>query len=149
MSKPIEIISENIPNQERANDLLEKLIDAGQSKAVFSEPVEAGEYKVITAAEVSVGLGFGYGGGGGYGDMSGSDDSAAKEDGEPTVGLGAGGGGGGASVSRPVAAIEIGPHGVRVEPIIDPTKVVVAFFTTLVSMFAMMGRMRRIRKRGI
>ena len=149
MSKPIEIISENIPNQERANELLEKLVDAGQSKAVFSEPVEAGEYKVITAAEVSVGLGFGYGGGGGYGDVPGSDGSAEKEEGEQSVNLGAGGGGGGASVSRPVAAIEIGPHGVRVEPIIDPTKVAIAFFTTLVSMFAMMGRMRRFRKRGV
>ena len=145
MSKAIDLISEKVPNQERANELMKKLIDAGQTKTVFSEPVEAGEYKVITAAEISVAMGYGYGGGGGVGQMAGAKTEEETPEGEQNYGVGGGGGGGGATLSRPVAAIEIGPHGVRVEPIIDPTKIVVAFFTTLVSMFAMMARMRRLR----
>jgi len=63
------------------------------------------------------------------------------------VGAGGGGGGGGAALGRPVAAIEIGPQGVRVEPIVDPTKIAIAFFSTIVSMIAMIGRMRRASKR--
>ena len=147
MSSGIELISEKIPDQESANELMKKLLDSGQAAAVFSDPVEAGDYKVITAAEVSVGMGYGYGGGGGIGNMSSGDDSEKQETEEHSFGVGTGGGGGGATLSRPVAAIEIGPHGVRVEPIIDPTKIAVAFFTTLVSMFAMMGKMRKMRRR--
>ncbi len=146
MKKDLEIIAESVPSQKRANELLEKLADAADSKAVFSEPVESGDYKVITAAEVSVGLGFGYGGGGGFGDEMGSEEEETATKG---VGIGSGGGGGGMAMSRPVAVIEIGPHGVRIEPIIDPTKIALAFFTTLVSMFALMGKMKRARKKGL
>ena len=146
MNKAVEIIAESVPSQERANELLEKLADAADSKAVFSEPVESGDYKVITAAEVSVGLGYGYGGGGGFGDEMGSEDDEIAPKG---LGIGAGGGGGGMTMSRPVAVIEIGPHGVRIEPIIDPTKIALAFFTTLVSMFALMGKMRKARRKGM
>ena len=147
MSNGIEIISENVPDQESANELMKKLLESGQATAVFSEPVEAGDYKVITAAEISVGMGYGYGGGGGIGNISANDSSKEEEEVEQSFGVGSGGGGGGATLSRPVAAIEIGPHGVRVEPIIDPTKIAIAFFTTLVSMFAMMGKMRRMGRR--
>ena len=146
MNKDLEIIAESVPSQKRANELLAKLSDAADSKAVFSEPVESGDYKVITAAEVSVGLGFGYGGGGGYGDEIGSEDEESTTKG---VGIGSGGGGGGMAMSRPVAVIEIGPHGVRIEPIMDPTKIALAFFTTLVSMFALMAKMKRARKKGL
>ena len=146
MNKAVEMINESIPNQEKANELMEKLVVAADSKAVFSEPVESGDYKVITAAEVSVGLGFGYGGGGGFGDdMEAEGDETIPKG----VGVGAGGGGGGMTMSRPVAAIEIGPNGVRIEPIVDPTKIALAFFTTLISMFALMGKMRRARRKGL
>ena len=146
MSKDLEIIAESVPSQEKANELLERLADAADAKAVFSEPVESGDYKVITAAEVSVGLGFGYGGGGGFGDdmSTEGDETTAKG-----VGIGSGGGGGGMTMARPVAAIEIGPHGVRIEPIVDPTKIALAFFTTLVSMFALMSKMKRARRKGL
>jgi uncharacterized spore protein YtfJ len=59
------------------------------------------------------------------------------------TGLGGGGGGGGASMARPVAVISVGPEGVQVEPVVDPTKIAIAFFTTLGSMFFMLSRMRR------
>jgi len=39
--------------------------------------------------------------------------------------------------------IEIGPRGVRVEPVIDPTKIALAFFTTLGAMAMMWSRMSR------
>jgi len=42
-----------------------------------------------------------------------------------------------------VAAILIGPDGVRVEPIVDPTKIAIAFFTTIGAMFV---SWRAIRK---
>ena len=146
MDKAVEIIAESVPNQEHANQLLEKLVDAADSKAVFSEPIESGDYKVITAAEVSVGLGFGYGGGGGYSDN-------IEEEGDETaptgIGVGSGGGGGGMTISRPVAAIEIGPHGVRIEPIVDPTKIALAFFATLLSMFTLVSKMRRAQRKSL
>ena len=146
MNKGIEIITESVPSQDKANELLEKLAGAADSKAVFSEPVESGDYKVITAAEVTVGLGFGYGGGGAVGNVMGVEGEDTPTD---NVGIGGGGGGGGMTMSRPVAAIEIGPHGVRIEPIVDPTKIALAFFTTLVSMFALMGKMRRARRKPL
>jgi uncharacterized spore protein YtfJ len=140
MSKDFEVIAESIPSQKEANDLLEKLIAVGNTDAVFSDPVVSGEYTVITAAEARVAMGFGFGGGGG------SDSGGESEESEGSVGYGGGGGGGGASVARPVAIIEIGPNGVRVEPIIDPTKIALAFVTMLITIFSMGARMRRIAK---
>lgn len=139
MELPIELIKESIPNQEAANDLLQRLFTAAQPEAVFGEPVTNGEYTAITASEVSVGLGVGYGGGGGG--------SPQTENGEePGMGVGIGGGGGGGTAARPVAVVEIGPHGVRVEPIVDPTKIALAFFTAAGSMALMLSRMRRLAR---
>lgn len=145
MTEGIKVISESIPSQEKANELMEQLIAVADAKSVFSEPVESGEYKVLTASEVRVGLGFGFGGGGGLESAENEPDLEGET--SSTSGYGVGGGGGGVAMGRPVAAIEIGPQGVRVEPIVDPTKIAIAFFTTFVSMFAMMGRMKRGMRR--
>jgi hypothetical protein len=48
-------------------------------------------------------------------------------------------------LSRPVAAIIISPGGVRVEPIVDVTKIVLAVFTTLGFIATMFTRMSRRR----
>jgi uncharacterized spore protein YtfJ len=90
-------------------------------------------------------MGFGFGLGGGS-DRGGrrqrvSEDKPQDEEGE--AGIGGGGGGGGASAGRPVAVISIGPEGVQVEPVVDPTKIALAFFTTLGSMFFMLSKMRK------
>lgn len=140
MEKEFGRISEAIPDQRTANALMEKLFEVTKPDAVFSPPVEAGEYKVITASEVTAGLGYGYGGGGGFGDDEELDDDPAPATGG---GFGAGGGGGGSALARPVAAIEIGPNGVLVEPIVDPTKIALAFLTTLLGMFTLISKMRR------
>lgn len=140
--KPIEIIKEAVPNQEQANELMQRLFDAAQPAAVFGEPVTQGEYTAITAAEISAGMGYGFGGGGSLGeaDNVGEQGEEAKS---PGAGFGSGGGGGGATSARPVAVIEIGPHGVRVEPIVDPTKIVLAFFTAFGTLVAIVGKVRR------
>jgi uncharacterized spore protein YtfJ len=139
------IVATAVENQEQAVELVEKLFAVAQPGAVYGEPVTVGEYTVITASEVNVGMGFGFGLGGGS-DRGGrrqrvSEDKPQDEEGE--AGIGGGGGGGGASAGRPVAVISIGPEGVQVEPVVDPTKIALAFFTTLGSMFFMLSKMRK------
>ena len=120
--------------------LVEKLFSVAQPGAVFGHPVQAEGQTVITASEVMVGLGFGFGSGGG------SDEAPEDEGevGEKDTGFGMGGGGGGGSTGRPVAAISISADGVRVDPIVDVTKLGLAFFTAFGAMFVMLGRMRRV-----
>ena len=115
MADHIELIVEKFPSQQEANALLARLYDVVEPDMVYGEPVTQGEYTVITAREVTMALGVGYGGGGG----------------------------GGTATGRPVAVIEIGPSGVRVEPIVDPTKIAVAMFTTLGTMGVMLLKMVR------
>jgi uncharacterized spore protein YtfJ len=134
------LIIESTPNQESANKLLGKLFDVTRPGVVFSEPVVAGEYTIITASEVTANFGAGYGGGGGFGPED-------AETGQPG-GVGGGGGGGGATMARPVAAISIGPDGVKVQPIVDPTKFGIAIATAVGAMFMALGRMRRFRDSG-
>jgi len=134
-------------NQEEVREMVEKLYTVAQPGAVYSEPVESGELKVITAAEVSVGLGFGYGGGFGPSESAGEHkgEEKAEAPAESDLGAGVGGGGGGGASGRPVAVISIGPEGVDVEPVVDVTKVALAFFTALGSMFIMFSKMRKAK----
>jgi uncharacterized spore protein YtfJ len=139
--------------QEQGMDLLEKLIATARPNAVFGPPITGGDYTVISASEVSCGLGTGFGGGGQVGDQPKSE--AITPEGETSEGLksrhdftpepstGVGGGGGGFSTARPVAAISIGPDGVHVEPVVDVTKIGLAFFTTLGAMALMFSNMRK------
>jgi uncharacterized spore protein YtfJ len=60
--------------------------------------------------------------------------------------MGGGGAGGGAALGRPVAVISIGPHGVAVEPIVDVTKIALAFVTALGGMLVVWSKMRRAAK---
>jgi hypothetical protein len=46
-------------------------------------------------------------------------------------------------MGRPVAVISVGPSGVRVEPVVDPTKIALAFFTMLGALFMSWRAMRR------
>lgn len=130
-----------IKSLEEGIKLLKASIEAGHVCAAFGEPVKEGERTVITAAEVSHGLGYGVGGGYGEGEPVSED----KET-EAMRGGGGGGGGGAGAFARPVAAIIIEPQGVRVEPIVDVTKVVLAFFTMFGSMLMMLGQMHKAAK---
>jgi uncharacterized spore protein YtfJ len=139
-----------VKNQQQGHALLEKLVAVAQPGAVYGAPVTAGEYTIITASEVSVNVGFGYGMGGGSGsaqpasgETTGEEKPQGKAGEDTGFGGGMGGGGGGFSAGRPVAIIVIGPSGLRVEPVVDPTKIALAFFTALGAMFFMFRRMSR------
>jgi uncharacterized spore protein YtfJ len=121
VDQPEILFGKVLKTTEETIDLIGKLTLVADPGAVFSKPVHSGEYTVITASELAIGLGAGFGSGAG-GDPSGG-------------GAGGGGGGGGSALGRPVAVISIGPNGVHVEPVVDPTKIAIAFFTTLVAMF--------------
>lgn len=122
---------------------------------------------------VGLGIGFGFGGGAtpsgfGEGAVSGEghrdrgatseervvlegaeagDQEADSEEPDETgaeVGMGGGGGGGGGASGRPVAVISVGEDGVRVEPVVDVTKIAIAFFTAFGSMVFMLAKMRKM-----
>ena len=114
---------------------MDEFLSAAHVEAVYGAPMREGETIVIPAAEVLSMAGFGLGSGGG------TQGTGENEN----TGRGGGGGGGGRILSRPVAAIVISPAGVRVEPIVDVTKIVLAMFTTLGFMAAMFNRMSRTK----
>jgi len=114
---------------------MDKFLSAADVEAVYGTPLREGENIIIPAAEVLSIAGFGLG--------SGSGSQGPGENERP--GGGGGGGGGGHILSRPVAAIVISPAGVRVEPIVDVTKIALAGLTTLGFMAAMLSRLRNIK----
>ena len=145
------IVVTAVKSQEQAVELVEKLFAVAQPGAVYSEPVAVGERTVMTASEVKVGMGFGFGTGGGAGTGPAEDEAEGKDESQGErggIGYGGGGGGGGVSGGRPVAVVSIGSEGVQIEPVVDVTKIALAFFTTLGSMFFMLSRMRRASNRG-
>jgi uncharacterized spore protein YtfJ len=136
-------------NQEEASELIGRLFEVAKPGVIFSEPVTAEGRTVITASEISIGMGIGFGIGGG----TGSTEHAEEEEEAPGpgqiegVGVGGGGGGAGGAGGRPVAVVVIEPGGVRVEPVVDVTKLGLAALTALGGIFAMAARMRRLGKR--
>jgi uncharacterized spore protein YtfJ len=108
-------------------------LSAANVEAVYGPPIREGDTIVIPAAEVLSFAGFGLG--------AGSGTQGPGETENMGRGSGSGGGGGGRVLSRPVAAIVISPAGVRVEPVVDVTKIALAVFTTLGFMTAMIARM--------
>jgi len=114
---------------------MDKFLSAANVEGVYAPPIREGDHIVIPAAEVLSIAGFGLGVG------SGSQGTSENEN----PGSGAGGGGGGRILSRPVAVVVISPTGVRVEPIIDVTKMILAVFTTLGFMAAMFNRMSKTK----
>lgn len=151
-------LKESTSNWKESTELIDKLFSVAKPNAIFGEPVSANGNTVITASEVHVGMGVGYGSGGGEGfSPPGAEEKESEEVSEESEeapsssgygsGYGGGGGGGGFSAGRPVAAIIIEPEGVRVEPIVDVTKLGLAFVTMLGSIFFMASRMARASKR--
>jgi uncharacterized spore protein YtfJ len=131
-TKPLEVNSRLINTTQTTMD---KFLSAANIEAVYAPPIREGENTVIPAAEVLSIAGFGLGSGGG------SQGASENED----TGGGAGGGGGGRVLSRPVAAIVISPKGVRVEPIVDVTKIALATFTALGFIVATLARMQNTK----
>lgn len=121
-----------------ALDRFDRFFAIAGHESVFAPPVEAGGRTVISAAEVMAG--FGGGGGGSFrtnaDPAAGSDDPERRSPGED-FGLGSAG----AAYSRPVAVIVIDGDGVRVEPVVDATKIALAGLTAFGSMLFMLARM--------
>ena len=116
----------------------DRLFDTARPEAVFAAPVTIEGRTVINAAEVLVGAGFGGGGGA-------SPASEGQGEGENAA---MGSGVGGFAQSRPVAVVIIDRDGVRVEPIVDATKLGLAALTVFGSMFFFLARMLRGSKRA-
>ena len=138
-SNPIMFQVANAPGE--ALELVGRLFEVARPDAVYSEALNAEDRTIITASELVVSMGAGYGGGGG---TSPANSEEAQE--ETEFGGGGGGGGGGFSMGRPVAVITVGPNGTQVEPIVDPTKIAIAFFTTMAAMILTLGQILRKKR---
>ncbi|MGW8249478.1 MAG: hypothetical protein ACWGO1_02460 [Anaerolineales bacterium] len=138
---------------EAIKEIMDNFVETASVEAVYGKPIKSGDVTIIPTAEVMCGMGFGMGAGFGMGPTGDNQwskagkaaaESEQKAEGEePTVGGGAGsgGGGGGYTFSRPVALIISTPDGVRVEPVFDRTKILLAALTTAGFMVGMMSRM--------
>ena len=105
---------------------LRSLFGDAKPETIFSEPESVGNTIVFTASAWERAGGFGFG----------------RGEGPEGEGEGGGGGGGGSSQGRPVAVIQAGPGGVKVEPVIDLTKIGVTF------LFAAAGWLTMRRRSG-
>lgn len=105
---------------------LGQLVTTARADTIFGQPVERDNATVIPCSEIAVGVGMGSGRG------------PVDAQGNPT---GNGSGGGGAARGRPVAAIVITKDGVRVEPIFDLTRIVLASLTTGAFILFWVGRL--------
>ncbi|MGN6701299.1 MAG: hypothetical protein ACTHMJ_17405 [Thermomicrobiales bacterium] len=130
--------------QDRGLPVFEKIFSAAQPGAVFSPPVSANGYTVITACEVVMGGGFGSGLGFGPtpppGETTPQTDSAKAQ---PSLGGGGGTGGGGGAQGRPVAVIVIGQDGVTIKPVFDVSKIALAGITAWGAIGLLAGKMVR------
>jgi len=111
-----------------------KMADVARVDAVFGQPVERGDTTIIPCCVISVGGGMGFGSG----------PSGGNEQRQMVVGQGGGAGGG--ATGRPIAVIVMSPDGVRVEPILDMTKVVLATFTTATFVLIQLSRLMRLTR---
>jgi uncharacterized spore protein YtfJ len=117
------------PTQETINDTMAHFLSTADVDTVYGQPIRKGDTVIIPTAEVFSALGFGTS----HGAMNRKEDKGGKW---------SGGGGGGNIFSRPVAVIVAGPEGVRVTPVFDTTKIILAGLTALGFMFSTLLRMR-------
>jgi len=120
---------ETDPVQETIKETLAHFLVTADVDTVYGQPIRKGDMLIIPTAEVLSGLGFGAS----QGKMSGK---------ESKGGNWSGGGGGGRTFSRPVAVIVASPESVKVTPIFDTTKIILAGLTALGFMFSTLLRMR-------
>lgn len=112
--------------------VLSQLVSNASVNSVFGQPVERDGATIIPCSEIMVGFGMGSGTG------------PVDERGNP---MGIGGGGGGGSQGRPIAVVVMTKDGVRVEPVLDLTKVVLAAFTTGAFMLFWFGRLTGLSRK--
>ena len=118
---------------EAIKETFKALIENADVSNVYAKPVKHADTLLIPAAEVMAGVGFGLGQA--YG-LAGEEDEKSEN-----YGGGEGGGGGGRMLSRPVAVVIASEAGVRIEPIIDQSKIWIAAITAGGFMAAMLLRL--------
>jgi uncharacterized spore protein YtfJ len=123
------------PAVDMAESTLENFLAAAHVDAVYGEPMVHDDTLILPAAEVLAIMGFGAGSGLGKSGEQGAE-----------IGSGGASGGGGRVLSRPVAVVIVSPDGVRVEPVVDVTKIAVAALTALTFLVGLGARMRRMRR---
>jgi len=148
INKELELDTILVTNtMETISSTFDNFLSAATVDSVYGKPIKSGDTTIIPTAEVLSALGFGMGGGGGTGPAMMNTEETEAEEGETDVtmsgGSGVGGGGGGRVLSRPVAVVIASPDGVRVEPVVDVTKLGLALFTAMGFMIGMLARMRR------
>ncbi len=121
-------------------ETMDKFLNAAKVTAVYGRPIKNGDTLIIPTAEVLSGMGFGIG----VGTSPRTDDNEGTE-----PGGGVGGGGGGRVLSRPVAVVIASPEGVRVEPVVDTTKIALAALTAAGFMMGMLVRMMRFKPTNV
>ena len=114
-------------------DTFDTFLATADVDAVFGEPFVKDETVIIPAAEIVAGFGFGVGSGTG------------KSNEDQETGSGSGGGGGGKIFSRPVAVIISSTEGVRIEPVVDLTKIALAGLTAGAFMLATLLRIKKFK----
>jgi len=125
---------------ERLLDSMRGMFAAAQPSIVYGEPRPIGGGSIITVSEVVSGGGFGFGRGIG---TAPSQMNGATQDPDANAGGGTGGGGGGGSRSRPVAVIIADANGIRVQPVVDVTRIVLTALTVWGMVAGALLRMRR------
>jgi uncharacterized spore protein YtfJ len=113
---------------------MDQFLSAAKVEAVYGQPIQQGDKIIIPSAEVISVMGFGLGTGANI---------SQEQDGIKIDNKGSGGGGGGRVFSRPVAIIIAGPEEIRIEPVMDITKILLAALTTFGFIAGMIARMSR------
>ena len=134
---------------DQSMDVIQNTMDdflaSAHVSTVYGEPIQKYDTLIIPTAEVVSVLGFGVAYGFGSGPIQHEGEADQECCGDSVGGEGGGGGGGGKILSRPVAIIVASPEGVRVEPVVDVTKIVLAALTAAGFMIAMVARMQNPR----
>lgn len=119
-------------------DTMDTYLSTADVDAVYGEPFEKDGNVIIPAAEIVAGFGFGIGFGHG----------SSQDSGKPVSGSSGGGGGGGQIFSRPVAVIIASSEGVRIEPVVDLTKIALAGLTAGAFVLATLLRISKYKDLG-
>jgi uncharacterized spore protein YtfJ len=126
------VVPAEVPQEQAAertlNDSLRRMFDSVRSEAVFGSPIERQGATLIPCSEVV--MGFGMGGGSGFGPVTTGQAEHATRPTDGATGGGTGIGGGGGAQGRPVAVIVVSAGDIRVLPVLDMTKFMLAALTT-------------------
>ena len=115
---------------QHAEHLVDRLVEATKVDAVFGAPIERDGVTLITCSELGVGLG------GGFGPAKPVD---APKNAEAAEGIG----GGAVARGRPVAVIVMTHDGVKIKPIVNVTRIVLAQVAMLGIVFLLTSRVLR------